>query len=199
MDADLGPRNNPMKIRSVIYGLAVSWLLLGGARALDLTPQSGFFQGGEGPPMPVIRFNDGARKIRFQPPFQWQASGTGNSVTFFSPDARQAYMKMVAVDLAKPPPADEDLEASARRYLPAEVEKAELIKTVPSPFTLEGHPSTEFYYNLTVASTHVTESVSILDFSPKLRLVLIISAEPKSFDKVHQLAISSMFSWNIED
>jgi len=185
-----------------IVCLTSLWPALVAARALDLTPLRGFREGNEGPPTPVVQFIGEKGKIDFQPPQGWQASGGGDSVSFVSPDVTQAWMKLIAIEkVGALPQGDtkgpkEDLQAWAAKFIPAGAEKVEFVKRVPSPFMIETRESTEFIFTFVFFGFRDLMSVSVVDLSKTERLVMLVSADSKNFDRIRQQAIASMFSWS---
>lgn len=172
------------------------------ASALDLTPRPGVREGNEGPPTPVIRFSDGTGRIEYQPPMGWRASGGSRAVTFFTPDP-STWMKLMVVDRENPAAptgaaAQEDLAGGAAKFVPSGAQKLQLIKSVPCPFTIGPHASTEFQFTCVLNGLPLSLSIWVVDFSARERLVIVLAAEPSSFAQVRQQVVTSMFSWSRE-
>jgi len=201
MDSQVIPKTFFM--RQLITNLLTLCFAASVAHALDLTPRRGVRQGNEGPPIPVIKFSDGQDHIEYQPPAGWQAGGGGHSVTFFTPDP-MSWMRLVAVDRGRAsqreatPPAKEDLQAWAAQFVPSGAQRVEFVRMIPSPFTVGTHATTEFIFTCVWNGFRVSLSVTVIDFSSKERLVMLVAAEPGNFAQVRQQAVASMYSWSRE-
>jgi len=64
----------------IVTGLLVAGL--SAAHALDLTPITSYREL-EGVRIPVISFEDGLRKVNWQPPDNWQLSGGGQQLNLY--------------------------------------------------------------------------------------------------------------------
>lgn len=174
--------------------------------ALDLTPHSDYRRGNEAPPIPVLQFTDGTKKITWLPPNGWLPDGGGKSLSLTGPVSTGAWMKLLVVPIVKEDPqpvtdasAPEDkLQAWAKQYLPSGAQDVTFVKMVPTPFTVCTHPATEYLFTFARYGSRETISISAVDFSDTERLVVIFSSEPKSFDKVRQTVIGSMFDWQYQ-
>lgn len=173
------------------------------AHALDLTPHRGWRKGNEGSPTPVLQFSDGQDRIDFPAPAGWEAGGGGRAVTFFTQDP-MSWMKLVVADYASAAStggvtmAKDDLQAWATQFVPSGAQRVEFVKMIPSPFTVENHPSTEFLFTCVLNGFRLSLSISVIDYSKKERLVMLIAAESGSFTQVRQEALASMFGWSRE-
>jgi hypothetical protein len=187
-------------MRLAFYLLTAVGLALASAQALDLTPQRSTRQGNEGPPTPVIQFADGAGQAEFCPPRGWEASGGGDSLTFFTSDSA-SYMKLQVVAKSKDQDSralsTEELQKWALQFMPTGAESVEFVKMVPAPYMLGSHMSKEFIFNYTRLGARASVSVSFVDRG-KEWLVMSVSAGAKSFAQIRQQAIASMFSWSEE-
>jgi len=173
------------------------------AHALDLTPLRGTRQGNEGAPTPVIQFTDGREKVDYKPPFGWEPSGNGKAVTFYTSDPT-SWMKLEVIEKpCSPPPGQaapppEDLQAFATKLIPSGAEKLEFVKMVPSPFTIGTCGATEYIFEFSFYGSRAAISISIIDLNDKERLVMLVSADSRNFERVRQDAVASMFSWSPE-
>ncbi len=183
-------------LRLAILGLFALRVALAAARALDLTPHQGFREGNEGAPTAVVQFFDGKNKIDFQPPHGWRPTGGGNSVTFLSQDVTRAWMKLTVVEKEALEPPAGDLQAWAAKFIPPGSEKVEFVRTVPSPFTIGAHESTEFVFTFASFGSRDSISICVIDLSKTERLVMLVSSDTANFIRIRQLAIASMFSWS---
>ncbi len=185
---------------------ACALLLPGISRALDLTPNPDVRRGNEGPPIPVLQFTDGTKKITWPPPHDWIADGGGKSLSLTGPGNSGAWMRLLVVPIVKEDPqpvtdpaaSPDDLQAWAKQYLPSGSQDVAFVKMVASPFMVCTHPSTEYIFNFARYGTRATISISAVDFSATERLVVIFSAPPDDFNKVRQTIIASMFNWQYE-
>lgn len=195
--------SSPM--RFICCFAAVLVLPLAAARALDLTPHSDFRRGNESPPIPVLQFTDGTKKITWQPPSEWLPDGGGKSLSLTAPGSNGAWMKLLVVRIVKEDPQPvtdpaapaEKLQEWAMHYMPAGAQDVTFVKMVPSPFTVCTHQATEYIFTLSRYGAKETVSISAVDFSDTERLVVIFAAG-KDFDKVRQTVIGSMFDWQYQ-
>lgn len=164
-------------------------------KALDLTPEHSF-RDLEGINVPIVRFNDDAKKIAFQPPAKWTVSGGGSSVTFYPPELLSAFMQFRVC--ARKPTADgvtEDLEKWCRSQLPVDAHSPVLEGQPTNPFTLGKLPSQEFTFSYIAQGRRFTTSVAIVDWNDHERFALVVTALAPQFAAVHGAAVTSMFSW----
>lgn len=94
--------------------------------------------------------------------------------------------------------APENLQSFAAGFIPHEAKDVVFVKQVPSPFTLEGNPTTEFLFNCTVNGNTNCVSVSVVERSPKERITVIIMAHARDFDSIHTQGIGSLFRWTVK-
>lgn len=189
-------------VRVALVSLSVLCFNAGAGLALDLTPRQGWRQGNEGPPTPVLRFSEGKDAIEFRPPPGWQASGGGHALTFYT-SVPNSWMKLTVVNRGNlgaqgnAAAEMEDLQEWAMQFAPVGAEKVEFIKMIPSPFTAGPHASTEYQYGCVLNGFRMVLSVSVIDYSDKERLVMLVAAEPGNFEPMRQMAVTSMFSWAV--
>lgn len=187
-------------MRRFICGFAVACFAINTAQALDLTPKPGTRQGNEGGPTATLVFTDGKARFDYVPPLDWRPSGGGNTLSFYTPDPKASVKLMVLskgdsqqVDASTP---RQDLQAWAAKFMPRGAEKVEFVKVVTGPFPMGGRAVNEFIFKFEGAGVSTSISISVVEFSDKERLLMLVSAPDKSFDRVRQQAISSMFSWD---
>ncbi len=188
-------------LRLTARGLPALCLALASAHALDLTPRHGFREGNEGPPTPVIQFADGNGRVTYRPPADWQPSGGGKSVTFYTADPT-SWMKLEVVAAAGSPPLGptagppaEEMSTWAARFLPPGAQKVAFVRMGPSPLTIGAQKGSECIFNFSLSGLHASASISAIDLNDKERLIVLVCALPKNFEHIRQQAISSMFSW----
>jgi hypothetical protein len=186
-------------IRRLVCSLFASLFALSAARALDLTPQSGVRRGNEGPGTPTIEFSDGKARFSYVLPYNWRPSGGGNLLSFFTSEP-SASVKLMVVgkdksqsqpDAATP---KEDLQAWAAKFLPGGANKVEFVKLVPGPFPMGPRSVNEFIFKFDASGTPSSASITVIDFNEKERLLMLVSAPAKSFEKIRGEAISTMSS-----
>jgi hypothetical protein len=172
-------------------------------QALDLTPLRGTRQGNEGAPTPVIQFTDGNEKVDYRPPAGWEPSGNGKAVTFFTSDPT-SWMKLEVIEKPRSPTSGrtpmppEDLQAFAAKLIPSGAEKLEFVKMVPSPFTIGARGTNEYIFEFSFYGSRAAISISIIDLNDKERLVMLVSADSRNFERIRRNAVASMFSWSPE-
>jgi hypothetical protein len=150
--------------------------------------------------------------IEFRPPPGWQPSGGGRVLTFYTSEPT-SWMKLTVVDRGNPgapakaaAPGTADTQGGtsaemegwqewAKQFAPAGAEKVEFVKMIPSPFTAGPHASTEYQYGCVLNGFRMSLSISVVDYSDKERLVMLVAAEPGNFETIRQMAIASMFTW----
>lgn len=174
---------------------------LSSAAALDLTPIPGVREM-EGVKIPIVLFEDGARKISYQPPRGWNASGGGASLSFYAPGDGHGWLKLMTVN--KKPGSDaaanntpEAWQAFSRQFLPKDAEEIALSKESVSPFTLEGRPSHQFTFTYLLAASRNTASIIVVDRNETQWLVILISADLPQFEAIQEQAVGSLFSWRV--
>ncbi|MGB8354095.1 MAG: hypothetical protein WCD79_09435, partial [Chthoniobacteraceae bacterium] len=120
-----------------------------------------------------------------------------------------AWMKLIVIKKSAPTPTPaptpqagpdsstppDDMQAQAMQFIPAGAKNVVFVKTVPSPFLLSGRPSTEFIFTFARYGSRDSISISFVDYSETERLIVLISAGEKDFEKVRSTAISSLFNW----
>ncbi len=187
-------------MRAAVLLLFLASLPLSDIRAeLDLTPFQSFRML-EGVKIPMVEFQDGTRRVSYQPPSGWWSSGSGRDLSLFPPNANEAWMRFVlAVKKDETPPATAvDPQSFAASFLPHEAKDVVFIKQVPSPYTLEGQPSSEFIFKCSINGNADFVSVSIVERNAKERLTVIIMAHAKDFEEIHSQGIGSLFRWTLK-
>ena len=113
------------------------------ANALDLTPINGFREL-EGVRIPVISFDDGQRRVNWQPPEGWQLSGGGDQLHLYPEKIPLAAMliKLLPHDAAQAPAnsAVDDLLKWAMNFVPGDATNLSFDHETSSPFLLDGKP-----------------------------------------------------------
>lgn len=173
-------------------------LLSGTAGALDLTPREGGRKL-EGMNVPVLYFTDTTKSIRYQPPGNWNYAGGGDLLTFTPRGVEEADMvwrivRRKPADVAATPEPPESFAKQAQMLVPPGVEELKM-ETRPSPFTLNGKGSWEFYFSYSLGGRRFGKSVCLCDLTPTERLYVIISARGSDFAAIRDAGISSLFSW----
>lgn len=163
--------------------------------ALDLTPQSSFREL-EGIKIPVLHFSDSGEKYSLQPPAKWTASGTATSLTLKPAETPGAVLEL-RVRPFKPltEGLTEDVEKWARAQLPQDADKPALEGQAVNIFTLGPLSSRQFTYTYAAQGRRFTTSVSIVDWSPKERLAVLVTARSADFTATHEAAMRCMFTW----
>jgi len=188
----------PFAMRRFICGLAAACLVLPAAQALDLTPKPGTRQGNEGPPTSTLVFTDGKAQFDYVPPLDWRPSGGGNTLSFYTPDPK-ALVKLMVVGKGNSQKgasmSNDDIQAWATKFIPGGAEKVEFVKLTPGPFSMGGRTVNECTFKFETGGIKTSLTVSMVDFSDKEWLLMLVSVPGKNFDQIRQQAISSMFSW----
>ncbi|MEP6669917.1 MAG: hypothetical protein ABJF10_12235 [Chthoniobacter sp.] len=170
-------------------------------RALDFTPQE-TWRALEGVRVPVLMFSDPTGKIRYQPPGNWNFSGSGPTLALYPPDSTGAFMKLLVLGHAPGMaeitalPAD-DLVKWCQNYLAADAQDVKLVIENPSPFLLNGKPCREFVFEYKSAGQRFQTSVAVLDWNEREHLAVVITALSTDFKTVHDAGTSSLFSWSL--
>jgi hypothetical protein len=185
-----------MKVKTSICVLLAGGVL--SARALDLTPENAFREL-EGIKIPIVNFHDGAKKISIQPPVKWSVTGGGTSVSLYPSTVTDAVMQL-RVRGRKPvePGATEDLEQWCRNQLPGDAANPILNGETTNVFTLGTLSSREFTYTYGAQGRRFVTSVAVVDWSERERFAVVVVARAADFPAVHEAAIRTMFSWNME-
>jgi hypothetical protein len=168
--------------------------------ALDLQPESGFREM-EGFKIPVVRFADHAGKVRWSPPPGWVLQYENRVLTLNPPNAQSSFQLRVI------PRASNDREVLTKldtlqrycgQFLETPVKGLAYKSTIEGPYTIGPTPAREYLFESTQGGVNFKYSVSMLDLSDRERLVVVISAQAKDFEEVHDAAIQSLFSWQAE-
>jgi hypothetical protein len=72
-----------------------------------------------------------------------------------------------------------------------------LLDENPSPFMLNGKPSREFIFSYKATGKEFKTSVTLLDWSEREHLVVVITARSADYKRVHDAEIASLFSWSL--
>jgi len=181
--------------------LAAGVLLHAPARALDFTPQE-TWRALEGVRITVLLFSDPKGRIRYQPPGNWNVSGSGPTLALYPPNVTGAYMKMFVLGHAAGIPeiaafSSDDLARWCRHYLATDAQEVKLLDENPSPFMLDGKPSREFIFDYKSSGQHYQTSVAVMDWTDREHLTVVITARVQDFKAIHDAGISSLFSWSL--
>lgn len=166
--------------------------------ALELTPTESYREL-EGFKVPVVTFKDAGRILRWQPPAGWQLSSSDARLHLTSAERAQATIEFKV--LPRPPqgrdalPTPEHRQAWTRGFLPREASALNFKAENPSPFTFLGLPSIELLWDYAFQARRFETSISFVDLNERERLVLLVTARQADFEKVREVAMSSMFSW----
>ena len=165
------------------------------AKALDLTPEVSF-RDLEGAKISVILFNDAGKKISFQPPVKWKASGGGSALSLYPAELPDAVMQLRVLPIKPlPPGATEDLAKWCRALLPQAAAEPKAEGEAANLFTLGLLPSREFTYSYAAQGRRFTTSVAVVDWNEHERLAVVVTTRSTDFSATHEAAIRSMFSW----
>jgi len=181
--------------------LATTFLLAAPVKALDFTPTE-TWRALEGVRIPVLMFSDPTGKIRYQPPGNWNFSGSGPTLALYPPNGNGAFMKVMVLAHAPGLPeittiSSEDLTKWSRNYLAADAQDVKLLIENPSPFLLNGKPSREFVFEYVTGGQRFQTSVAVLDWNEREHLAVVITALGGDFKAVHDTGTSSLFSWSL--
>lgn len=193
------------------FGLVI-FSALHTSQALDLTPRRDFWKSNEYPAVPIVRFTDKDKHPSWFPPTGWLINGGGGSLTVTAPDESGAWMKFLVVPRqpapaqtqgAQPPtdPAasasaqEDELQTWAAQFVPPGAKDVKFEKTCPSPFTLGQRESTEFIFSFSRYGSRDFVSISVVNYSDTERLVIIISAGKKDFEKTRDQMMRSLGTW----
>ena len=182
-------------------GLIAILLSISPSHALDFTPQE-TWRGLEGIRIPVVMFSDPAGRIRYQPPGDWNYSGSGTVFTLYPPKLNGAIMKMLVLGHAPGTPEipaipSADLAKWCQNYLASDAQEVKLLQENPSPFLLGGKESREFVFEYLSGGQRYQTSVAVLDWNEKEHLAIVITALAPDFKSVHDTGNSSLFSWSL--
>jgi len=184
-----------------MLALAAGVLFHPPVRALDFTPQE-TWRALEGVRIPVLLFSDPLGRIRYQPPGNWNVSGSGPTLALYPPNVTGAFMKMFVLQHATGIPeiaafSSDDLAKWCHNYLATDAQEVKLLDENPSPFMLSGKPSREFIFDYKSSGQHYQTSVAVMDWTDKEHLTVVITALAQDFKAIHDTGISSLFSWSL--
>jgi hypothetical protein len=171
------------------------------AVALDLNPRSDFKEL-EGRRFPVISFEDPGKKIQWTPPTDWRMSYENGVLKLFPKALAKASMELRVVQRAA---GDREALSSVEKllpycgkYLPSIAKGLAYRGNNPGPFNIGPLAAQEYLIDFTEGGQSCRASVSMLDYSDRQRLVVVITAQPKDFEAVRTEAMLSMNSWQTD-
>ncbi len=183
----------------------LAWLLLCALSpqslpALDLTPTHGF-RDLEGFRIPVVYFRDGARKVTYQPPTDWQISGGGTSFQLFPPgrDGAAVQFRKDTLPIKGDVAEAGDIAQWFRDQLPPQATDVERIGESSGQFTLGPQPSRAVRFSYALSGHRYVAEVAVVDLDEKERLAVIVTALQADFKAVHEETVASLFHWQWED
>lgn len=182
---------------SILTGLLVAGLHA--AHALDLTPITSYREL-EGVRIPVISFEDGPRKVNWQPPDNWQLSGGGQQLNLYPEKTPLAavQLKLIGHEAAQAPDrtaAGKDFLKWAMSFVPGDATGLTFEHETPNPFLLGGKHSREFTFNYVSAAKKCSTSVALVDLDARQSLALVITACAEDFEGIYNAGTTSMFRW----
>lgn len=192
-----------MKIQSLLASIVLSFTGLSALQALDLTPTF-TFRLLEDIKIPVLHFQDGPRKVQWQPPGSWAISGGGQSLTLRPPDSSNMAMelRLIPHNAAQAPDGTTALDAVlawVQPFLPGDAGKVAFEREMPSPFMLGGKSSREMTFTYTSLAQNFTTSVAVVDLDSDHSIAVVIYARSKDFAAIHAEGTKSMFRWLLLD
>lgn len=186
---------------SCLPGLAAILFSTVSSHALDFTPQE-TWRGLEGVRIPVVMFSDPTGRIRYQPPGDWNFSGSGAMFSLYPPKLTGAVMKMLILRHAPGAPEivnipSADLAKWCQNYLASDAQEVKLQQENPSPFLLGGRESREFVFEYLSSGQRYQTSIAVLDWNDQEHFAVVITALAPDFKAVHDTGNSSLFSWSL--
>lgn len=180
--------------------LALAFASLHTAHALDLTPIQSF-RILEKMKIPVISFDDGKRKVNWQPPAGWQLSGGDNQLNVYPEKIPLAAMQLrilpnAAAQVPDPTTAQDELFKWALAFLPGDTTNLTFDHEAPSPFLLDNLHSRELTFNYVSAARKCSTSVALVTLDELQSFALVITARAEDFQVVHNTGTKSMFRWS---
>ena len=184
-------------MRAILFGLVPSMAL-----GLDLTPKPDVKVLEGGFKVPVLTFADKKKPVRWMPPEGWRVTHESGVLTLSDPDRTHAGMELRVVpktngDLATFASA-EALQKYCAAFFPKTATEITYTGTNAGPFTIGQAPAREYLFKFTEPGHPTLASVSLVDISETERLAMIVSAQPKDFEKIREAAVASMFSWTTD-
>jgi len=169
------------------------------AQALDLTPITSYREL-EGVKIPVISFEDGQRKVNWQPPENWQISGGDRELNLYPNKLplAAAQLKLIPHGAAQPPERTAALDSLlkwAMSFVPGDATGITFDHEVPNPFLLDGKPSRELTFKYVSDAKKCCTSVALVDLDARQSLALVITARAEDFERAYRAWTSSMFRW----
>jgi hypothetical protein len=168
------------------------------AVALDLNPRADFKEL-EGRRFPVISFDDPGQKIQWMPPSDWRMSHENGVLKLFPKGLAKASMELRVVGRVA---GDREVLGSVEtllpycaKYLPSIAKDLSYRGNKTGPFTIGPLAAREYLIDFSESGHSCRASVSMVDYSDRQRLIVVVTAQPKDFETVRAEAISSMNSW----
>jgi hypothetical protein len=181
-----------MKLAAFLLLAAVT-----GAAALDFRPMLIEAQG-EGGKYTYLQFRDAGKAVTYLPPRGWKFHGRADALCLTVPETVGVEIDIRVVPLEEPlrveSASQSAFEQVARRALPGEGTKVELVAVEANPLSIDGHKTIEFTFQYVIFGGPVRVSFLYLTRGEEL-LCFRVASHPTAFDRLHRIFRQSLHSF----
>jgi hypothetical protein len=176
--------------------LALSWPTQ--ASALDFTP-SEVETVEDGGPQKRVAFHEDQTAIFIRPPKGWQMLGGGEEVTFSPTPPLEGEVRLGNSTLDPLLRFEKEgliaYRTDARRQLPKQAKKIEVLSEMTDAFPLDNWQSFEISFSYDLRGVKRVRSVLFVTMNPHRQVCLVADSEDKNFEEVHTAARAVLGSW----
>ena len=184
-------------IRKCLFLLVLSAALQTSEAAIDLTPTRAEYTA-EGVTVQQLIFQDGKRRISYEPPWKWTFRGDASRLQFMPPSQNFAEGVVQAAPPLRTPGFDEAtvkaLESQVMNTLPSGSQGVTLISQQKNPVILNQNLSYEFVVSYQTLGETFHRSVIFVN-CPEAQLVFRFTAPKAVFESLNSAFRRSLYSW----
>ena len=185
-----------MNLRTVIVPLLLT-ATFSSYGEINLTPMPSEYVA-NGSKIQQLHFNDGKRRIEYEPPNGWSVDGNANQVTL-KPNQNFAQAAITVTTLNKPQPLDDVATKVFAEKLVAELpvgsQFAKIEEQTVNPVLVGGHDSVEVVVSYQLTGEKFVRSALVVNLNDE-QLVFRLTAKKTDFSALHRDFKSSIFSWH---
>lgn len=176
--------------------LLCSLLTLSARAALDLSPSTHEYVA-EGITFRQLSFNDGDRKVVYEPPVGWSFVRLGDQLRLTPAKLDGASAVIAATNLVTAEAkTDEGMRSTFRASLPPTAQDVEMLAEEVNPLVLDGGVNT---YEITAAYQLAGERYvcgTVFANAAETQIMFRLSARKADFERLHAAFRSSLLSWH---
>lgn len=181
-----------MKLATLLLLAAVS-----AASAMDFRPM--VMEGrGEGGRYAYLQFRDHEKAVTYMPPRFWKFHGRESALCLTVPETTGVEIDISVLELSEPMPVEtaklSAFEEFARKSLPLDAIKVELVAVEDNPLAIDGRKTVEVTFNYVIFAGPVRVSYLYAAREKELFCFRVV-ARPEDFDRLHQTFRLSLHSF----